>query len=512
MRFPRASGILIHPTSLPARYGIGDLGTFAYRFVDYLVAAEQSLWQILPLGPTIIYDSPYQTLSAFAGNPNLISLDKLVEDGWLEPSDLADAPDFPEHTVRYGEVIPYHEQKLDLAYKRFKERADPSARQAFEAWCERNGAWLYDFALFATLKAQHGGAEWTKWSREAAQPSPARRVLLREQYRDQVESHMFRQWLFYTQWAALKAYANSKGIQLIGDIPIFVSHDSADVWANPHLFQLDPNSGLPKVVAGVPPDFFNPEDGQLWGNPHYNWQAMEEEGYAWWIARLRTTLETVDRVRIDHFRGFEAYWEIPGGERTAKNGRWVKGPDAKLFEAFEAALGKLPIIAEDLGIITPEVIALRDRFDLPGMKVLQFAFGDDPYSVNAFLPHMYTHNCVVYTGTHDNNTTLGWWQSGEATEGMRRHLRDYIGHEVREPHWDLIRLGMNSVADTFIVPMQDVLGFGEDARMNKPGFKGGYWSWRFAERWLYDSSRERLRWHTRLASRSPAQRAQLGTT
>ncbi|MCE7947946.1 MAG: 4-alpha-glucanotransferase [Chloroflexi bacterium CFX4] len=509
MRFQRASGILLHPTSLPGRYGIGDLGASAYRFVDYLVSAEQSLWQILPLGPTIIYDSPYQTLSAFAGNPNLISLDKLVESGWLEAHDLADVPHFPEHTVPFGEVIPYHEQKLDLAFTRFQQRADATTKAAFEDWCARNGMWLYDFALFATLKGQHGGVEWVKWSREAAQPSPARRVALREQYRDQVENHMFRQWLFYTQWAALKAYANGKGVQLIGDLPIFVSHDSADVWANPHLFELDPNTGQSTVVAGVPPDFFNPEDGQLWGNPHYNWRAMEEEGYAWWIARLRTTLETVDRVRIDHFRGFEAYWEIPASETTAKNGRWVKGPDAKLFEAFEAALGRLPIIAEDLGIITPEVTALRDRFDLPGMKVLQFAFGDDPYSVNAFLPHMYPRNSVVYTGTHDNNTTLGWWQTGEASEGMRRHLREYIGHEVQEPHWDLIRLGMNSVADTFIVPMQDVLGFGADARMNKPGFKGGYWTWRFAEKWLYDSSRERLLRHTQLSARTPAQQANL---
>ncbi|MCS6870422.1 MAG: 4-alpha-glucanotransferase [Anaerolineae bacterium] len=509
MRFPRASGILLHPTSLPGRYGIGDLGDSAYRFVDYLVSAEQSLWQILPLGPTIIYDSPYQTLSAFAGNPNLISLDKLAANGWLEPRDLADAPAFPEQVVRYGDVIAYHEQKLDLAFERFRTRADPSAKAAFEAWCARNSAWLHDFALFAALKARHGGAEWTKWSRETAQPSPAQREALRKEYRVQVESHMFRQWLFYTQWAELKAYANSKGVQFIGDIPIFVSHDSADVWANPHLFQLDPSTGAPKVVAGVPPDFFNPTDGQLWGNPHYDWQAMEADGYAWWIARLRTTLEVVDRVRIDHFRGFEAYWEIPGNANTARNGRWVKGPDAKLFEAFERALGKLPIIAEDLGIITPEVIALRDRFDLPGMKVLQFAFGDDPYSVNTFLPHFYVQNCVVYTGTHDNNTTVGWWRT-EATEGARRHLRDYIGHDVQEPHWDLIRLGMNSVADTFIVPMQDVLGLDESARMNKPGYKGGYWSWRVTERQLEDRARERLARQTRLSARSPSGRAAQG--
>jgi 4-alpha-glucanotransferase len=497
MLYPRSSGILLHPTSLPGRYGIGDLGEWAYHFVDWLAAAGQSIWQVLPLGPTSYGDSPYQCLSAFAGNPLLISLDKLVETGWLTKADVADVPPFPTSTVDFGGVIQYHHHLLGLAYQRFHE--DSKAQKAdFEAWCQQNAAWLDDFALFIALKNHCGGCPWVEWPEGEALRDPRALEAARAQHAQPINEQKFRQWVFFRQWMELKTYANGKGIRLIGDIPIFVAHDSSDVWANRHLFYLD-EMGRPTVIAGVPPDYFSPT-GQRWGNPLYNWEAMGEDEYRWWIWRIKATLEQVDTVRIDHFRGFEAYWEVPATEPTAVKGRWVPGPGFVFFNAVHEALGSLPIIAEDLGLITPGVVELRDGLGLPGMKILQFAFSDPD---NGFLPHNYIPNCVAYTGTHDNNTAVGWWQSGEATSREKAFFQEYIGHEISEPHWAMIRMGMMSVAHTFVMPLQDVWGLGAEARMNMPGREAGNWGWRFTADWLNHPAHQRLAEITKLYSRVP---------
>ncbi len=503
MLFPRSSGILLHPTSLPGRYGIGDLGEWAYRFVDWLEEAGQTVWQVLPLGPTSFGDSPYQSFSSFAGNTLLISLDKLVGEGWLTEADVAVTPEFSDHLVDFGGVITYHNQMLALAYDRFLANATDVHKTAFEAWCMKHAVeWLDDFTLFMALKDSYGGKPWVEWPQAEALHESDALAAARIKHARRIAEHQFRQWVFQAQWAELKSYAAERGIRLIGDIPIFVAHDSADVWGNRHLYYLD-EMGQPTVVAGVPPDYFS-VTGQRWGNPLYRWDVMAEDNYRWWINRIRSTLTTVDIVRIDHFRGFEGYWEIPASEATAVKGRWMPGPGMALFEMVRDALATLPIIAEDLGVITPGVVALRDGLNLPGMKVLQFAFGgecgdgEDP-----FLPHNHVHNCVVYTGTHDNNTTVGWWQSGEATPDMRQCMRQYVGHEITEPNWDLIRLGMMSVAHTFVTPLQDVFGFGEDTRMNLPGREGGNWGWRFTPEWLEHPAQERLAAMTRLYSRWP---------
>jgi 4-alpha-glucanotransferase len=501
MKFPRASGILLHPTSLPGRYGIGDLGTYAYKFVDRLESTDQTLWQILPLGPTSYGDSPYQTLSAFAGNPLLVSFDQLVADGWLTAEDVANVPPFPAHQVDFGWVIVYKDEMLTKAYQRFEKTATPEQRKEFEDWCAKEASWLDDYALFVALKDSFGGKPWTEWDLDVSLRDSSAISAARTKFASRMADHKFRQWQFFKQWHALKKYANDRKIKLVGDIPIFVAHDSSDVWSNRDLFYLD-ERGNPTVIAGVPPDYFS-ETGQRWGNPLYRWDVLKKTGYQWWIDRIRSTLEVVDVVRIDHFRGFEAYWEIPATEPTAVKGQWVPGPAQDLFDAIRAALGELPIIAEDLGVITPGVEALRDNNNLPGMKVLQFAFGADAYSVNSFLPHTYSQNSVVYTGTHDNNTTVGWWQSGEASGGMREHMRRYLGHDVTEVNWDLIRLGSSSVARYFVAPLQDVLGFGADTRMNTPGKLGGNWGWRFTAEWLDHHSWWRLADLTRLYSRHP---------
>jgi 4-alpha-glucanotransferase len=501
MEFPRASGILLHPTSLPGRYGIGDLGEWAYRFGDYLKATGQSYWQVLPLGPTSFGDSPYQALSALAGNPLLISLDKLVGSGWLNSEDLASVPDFPPHSVDYGSVITYHDRMLSVAYDRFAANPNDPQRPWFDAWHKDNAFWLEDFALFMALKDHTGGRPWVEWPEAQALRHTDALAEARKAHARRIDEQRFRQWQFYAQWMDLKKYVNHMGIKLVGDIPIFVAHDSSDVWANPHLFYLD-DKGNPTVVAGVPPDYFS-ETGQRWGNPLYRWDVLAKDGHDWWIKRFRATLALVDIVRIDHFRGFEAYWEVPASEPTAVIGQWVPGPNKAFFDVVKDKLGDLPIIAEDLGVITPGVEALRDGFGLPGMKILQFAFGDDVYGDNPFLPHNYNPNCIVYSGTHDNNTTLGWWQSGEATPTAREHLRRYIGHKITHPHWELIRLGMMSCAHTFIAPMQDVLGFGADTRMNLPGVGAGNWTWRFTTEWLKDASQERLATMTKRYGRWP---------
>lgn len=495
MSFPRSSGILLHPTSLPSRYGIGDLGGEAFRWVDFLVSANQKLWQILPLGPTGFGDSPYQCFSAFAGNPYLISPDKLLADGLLSRSDLESVPTFLNDNVDYGPAIQYKLSLLDKVYVNYKHTR--ILRDEFESFKQKNSVWLDDFALFMALKESHGGAVWSTWEDELVSRQPQALKAAREKYADAVESQELRQFLFFRQWEAIKSHAHRHGIKIIGDIPIFVAYDSADVWAHPKLFYLDEH-GKPTVVAGVPPDYFS-ATGQLWGNPLYRWDILKRNNYAWWIERFRATLTMVDIVRLDHFRGFEAYWEIPFGMPTAEVGKWIKGPGADFFNVVKSSFGgSLPIIAEDLGVVTKEMTALRDQFDLPGMKVLQFAFSSD--GSDLFLPHNFTHNCVVYSGTHDNDTSRGWYESS-STERERDFARRYLGRDGSDIAWDLIRSAFSSVADMAVVPLQDVLNLGTQARMNLPGCASGNWGWRFAWSQINDGMRERLKEMTLLYGR-----------
>ncbi len=497
--FRRSSGVLLHPTCLPGPWGIGDLGAAAHRFVDWLADHGQGIWQILPLGPTSYGDSPYQTLSAFAGNPLLIDPDELVRLGWLKGDDLADRPDFPSDRVDFGAVIDCKGRLLDLAYGRFREQGDAGLRSRFATWCDGQAAWLEDWVLFATIKDARAGSPWTEWPAELRDRQADGLSAFAAEHPAELESQRWRQWIFHRQWSALRARAAERGVRFFGDLPIFVAGDSCDVWAHREYFQLD-DAGRPRVVSGVPPDYFS-KTGQLWGNPLYDWYALRADGYSWWLDRLRACLELVDGVRIDHFRGFEAYWEVAAGAETAEKGRWVDGPGADFFEVLREKLGRLPIIAEDLGVITRGVIELRDRFDLPGMKVLQFAWsGPD----NLFLPHHHPENCVVYSGTHDNDPTLGWWKH-ETGGDTRRFLHEYLGYGVDEPHWTLIRLGMMSVAHTFIATMQDVLGLGREAQMNRPGEGTGNWDWRMPEAAFTDAAAKRLARLTRLFFRAPDQ-------
>lgn len=496
---PRCSGILLHPASLHGPYGIGDLGAGAYRFVDWLAAQGQAVWQVLPLGPTSYGDSPYQTLSAFAGNSNLISLDRLVDDGLLTSADLADTPPFPSDRVDYGWIAPYHNRKLATAWRNYSSRQDPSQRHDFERFVGENQFWLEDYALFAALKQQHKLRPWVEWPANLRRREPSALANAGTTLAEQIDSERFRQWLFYRQWTALKSYANALGLRLFGDLPIFVAHDSADVWARQGEYYLDA-TGKPTVVAGVPPDYFSPT-GQRWGNPLYRWDVMLATGYPWWLQRIRALLNLVNCIRIDHFRGFEAYWEIPADEATAVRGRWVAGPGAAFFEAIRAALGELPIMAEDLGVITPGVEKLRDDYGFPGMKVLQFAWSDP---ANPFLPHNHPANCIVYTGTHDNNTTRGWWEN-EVDSRMRAFVNDYLGHDAQDIGWDMARLGMRSAGRVFIMPMQDVLGLGAAARLNTPGKSAGNWTWRMPQDALERPAKETLLHITRLYQRHPDQ-------
>ncbi len=500
--FPRSSGILLHPTSLPGRYGIGDLGDWAYKFVDWLVDAKQTVWQMLPLGPTGYADSPYQALSAFAGNALLVSLDELLKDGWLTESDLADVPPFPTDHVDFGWVIPYHDAKLNLAFKGFEQQATPEQEKEFHDWCKINEFWVDDYAVFTALKEEHHGHPWVDWPQDEALRDPQAMVDAQTRHAERIEQYRFRQWLFARQWTALHTYAQSNNIRLIGDIPIFVAHDSADVWANRDQFYLD-ETGNPTIVAGVPPDYFS-KTGQRWGNPHYNWEAMARDGYRWWILRFKATLNQVDIVRIDHFRGFEAYWSIPASEKTAVNGEWVKGPGLPFFNVVQAALGGLPIIAEDLGVITPPVEEMRDTLNLPGMLILQFAWGDLSGEAR-FLPHNHRPHSIVYTGTHDNNTTNGWWFTDEIDDVIRNHMARYLDRQIIEPNWELIRLAMMSVAHTAIIPLQDVMGLGEEARMNEPSTESGNWMWRFTGRMLEGPMKGRLAEMTSLYARIPTE-------
>ncbi|HTX89995.1 MAG TPA: 4-alpha-glucanotransferase [Anaerolineales bacterium] len=485
MKFNRSSGVLLHPTSLPGPYGIGDLGPAAYRWVDWLAASGCKLWQVLPLGPTGYGDSPYQCFSAFAGNPYMVSPESLLDLGLLAPSDLADMPAWEPRRADFGLLYQWKPALLAKAYARYL--ADPELlRTEFEAFLAASSAWLDDFALFMALKEVHGGGPWDQWPEPLRRREPAALEEARKNLAERISLFSFSQFLFFREWQALKEYANGRGLQIIGDIPLFVAYDSSDVWANPDLFYLD-QAGKPTVVAGVPPDYFS-LTGQLWGNPLYRWEVHKAGGYAWWIERIRASLSLVDIIRIDHFRGFAAYWEIPAGGPTAETGRWVPGPGADFFKVVQSGLGDLPIIAEDLGVITPDVVALRDQFNLPGMKILQFAFsGPD----NVFLPHLYRQNCVVYTGTHDNDTSLGWYES--APESEKDFARRYLRVDGRDFPWDLIRAGWGSTAVFALAPMQDLLGLGTEARMNYPSRLGGNWEWRMTEDALGGELQGRIR-------------------
>ncbi len=504
MRFPRRSGILMHPTSFPGRFGIGDLGDAAYRFVDFLASAGQTYWQVLPLSPTGYGDSPYQGLSAFAGNPMLINPEKLVEIGHLSPADLASLPSLPDDRVDFGPVIYHKTSLLERAFANFRAHAPADQRAAFAQFCEEQASWLEDVALFMALKEAHRLRPWHEWEEGAARREPEALARWRRDLADPIENQKYRQWLFFEQWLAVKGYANDLGIRIIGDIPIFVARDSADVWAHPHVFSLDTDL-QPTVVSGVPPDYFS-ETGQLWGHPLYRWELMAETGYAWWIERFRMAFTQADVVRIDHFRGFYNYWEVPAGEETAIEGRWLYGPGADLFDAVTAALGEVAIIAEDLGDFDDEsragVDALQAEFGYPGMKVLQFAFSTGP--TDPFLPHNYaTPDWVVYTGTHDNDTVVGWYEE-TSTEEERDYARKYLARAGSDIPWDLIRLAWASTANTAMTTTQDLLKLGHKARMNTPSTLGPpNWCWRLRPGALTDDVARRLLDLTAIYGRMP---------
>jgi 4-alpha-glucanotransferase len=502
----RRSGILLHPTSLPGPHGSGDLGAAAHRFARWLGDASQRLWQVLPLGPTGFGDSPYQALSSRAGNPLLVSLDMLAREGWLADADLAHPPGGDPERADFGRTGPWRRERLARAARAFAAGAGPQAAADLADFRARERGWLADWALFSALKDAHGGAAWTEWPAPLARREPAALDAARARHADAILAEEFVQWCFFRQWEVLRDRCRALGIALVGDLPIYVAHDSVEVWTSPHLFRLDA-AGAPAMVAGVPPDYFS-ATGQRWGNPLYDWEAIAREGWRFWIERVRGTLALVDRIRLDHFRGLEAYWEIPAGATTAEAGRWAPGPGAELLGALERALGPLPLIAENLGVITPEVEALRRRFHLPGMAILQFAFGKDPQAPT-FRPHAYEHDLAAYTGTHDNDTVMGWWEGGaegstrtaEDVEEEKAFARRYLATDGREMSWTMIRALLASVADTAIVPLQDVLGLGSAARMNRPATLGGNWRWRFREEALRPEHGDRLRELVRLYER-----------
>ncbi|NBT89798.1 MAG: 4-alpha-glucanotransferase [Verrucomicrobia bacterium] len=508
MSFPRAAGILLHPTSLPGRYGIGEIGPEAHRWLAHLHGMSQRLWQVLPLGPTGYADSPYQTLSTFAGNPMLISFEALREEGLLLEADLKNFPSFPADRVDYGPVIAARTPVLEKAARSFARRASAQLKAGLAKFEEENHFWLEDYALFTTLKKHYGNGPWVQWPAPLVRREAQALQTARKEHATGIRQAKILQFLFFHQWDALRREARARGVSIIGDVPIFVAHDSADVWCRPDLFFLQPD-GQPTVVAGVPPDYFS-VTGQRWGNPLYRLEAHEKEGYAWWTSRLKAAFALYDIVRIDHFRGFAAYWEIPATEATAVKGRWVPGPGRKLFDAAKHALGAMPIIAEDLGVITPDVEQLRDGLGYPGMRILQFAFGDDPKAAE-FRPDSYPKDCVVYTGTHDNDTTVGWYRSepgkdstrtAEQIERERHTIRTYLHCDGSQIHWDLIALALRSNANTALYPMQDILGMDSSARMNVPGREGGNWAWRFRWEQLTPDIEQRLGRLTRESNRA----------
>jgi 4-alpha-glucanotransferase len=503
MPFPRSSGILLHPTSLPSQFGIGDLGLQAYRFIDFLRDSCQQFWQVLPLGPTGYGNSPYACFSAVAGNPLLISPEKLVNQGLLAEEDFANLPAFDTSKVDYDKVRPVKTELLRAACEKFKNQATPMQQTEFAGFCDSKAYWLDDYALFMALKDANEGVSWHQWKPELAKRDPEAIERARRELTTEIFFHKFTQYEFFRQWSELKTYANMSGIHIIGDIPIYVAHDSADVWSHPDIFCLDEETGEAALMAGVPPDYFS-ETGQLWGNPVYNWEELKKQDYKWWIGRFAALLDYVDVIRIDHFRGFEAYWAVPRGEETAINGEWIKAPGEELFETIKQQLGRLPIMAEDLGVITPEVEALRDKYEFPGMKILQFAFGSDPG--NPFLPFNFRRNCIVYTGTHDNDTTVSWF--AQASDYEKQYLMNYLGCISPDGiHWDFIRLAMNSVANQSILPLQDVLGLGGEARMNFPSKAEGNWEWRYQQDALTKELSHHLQTLTQLSGRSPQRKS-----
>ncbi len=503
----RTSGILLHPTSLPGPHGCGDFGPNAYYFVDWLSGAGQRTWQVLPLMPVGPGDSPYYSVSAFAGNPLLVALEPLIERGWLASIEPAELTGFSAHSTEYCKVIPWRMEKLRQAYEGFKARASAQEQTAFADWVRAQGDWLRDYALFMAIdthvQSHSGYKPWNEWEPDLAQRKPAALKKVAQTHADEIAFWQFIQWNFDTQWQSLRAYAKEKGIAIIGDLPIFVAHHSADVWARPDLFELD-KTGAQQVVAGVPPDFFSPT-GQRWGNPLYKWRAHEKEHFAWWITRLRRQFELADIVRIDHFRGFAAYWEVPGTCPTAEEGRWVPAPGEKLFKAIEKAMGPVPIIAEDLGVITPDVDALRNQFKFPGMRIVQFGFSGE--ADHEFLPHNFSANTVAYTGTHDNDTARGWFATATARE--RSYAQSYLNVGEADIHWGMIRATLASVANTVIFPLQDVLGLDGYHRMNTPGQASGAWAWRFNWDWVGSHPGGHLAYLCALYGRAPMARLNL---
>ncbi len=495
MLIDRRSGILLHPTSLPGSQPIGSLGQEAYDFVDFLVASEQSVWQILPLGPTGYGDCPYSSFSAFAGNPLLINLQHLVELGDLRQNDLI-SEETGYSTADYDRAVKTIIPALNLAADNFKARGNQDLNAKFAEFCTRHADWLDDFSLFQALREAHHFTGWQHWPEAIRQRDPAALSDWCAKLEDAIYRHKYQQFIFFKQWAALKRYANSRGVKIFGDLPIFVAEDSADVWANQNLFQLDEN-GQPLLVAGVPPDYFSPT-GQRWGNPLYDWQAMENDDFVWWKHRFRWNFELFDLLRVDHFRGFSACWAIPAEEQTAENGTWINTPGEQLFDSLLDEFGTLPIIAEDLGIITPDVVQLRDKYQFPGMKILQFAFdsGDD----NPYLPQNHVANSVVYTGTHDNNTTLGWWQSLD--EAGQHKVRLYLQQACGAMPWCLIETALSSVALLTMIPLQDILALPESCRMNIPGTASGNWQWRFQSGELTEKLTAQLKETSHLYSRN----------
>lgn len=499
MTFPRESGILLHPTSLPGPHGIGDFGNFSFRFVEWLERAGQRLWQVMPLGPTGFGDSPYSSPSAFAGNPLLVSLAWLEGDGLLSAEDLAPAADFRWDRVEYERVTPFRMEMLRRAFDRMEAGQSRDLRSGFDAYLVDEPSWLDDYALFVSIKTDLGGGWWLDWPEDIRARVPEAVRTWQERLAMEVRFHKFIQFLFQRQWGEIRAYANARSIRIVGDIPIFVALDSADVWANQGEFQFD-DTGKPTFVAGVPPDFFS-ATGQRWGNPTYDWAAMKANGYRWWVDRLRATRDMVDVVRIDHFRGFGAAWHVPFSDDTAENGHWETAPGGEVFAAVRRELGAFPLIVEDLGIITPDVIALREIFGFPGMNVLHFAFDGDP--TNNYLPHNHRRNSVTYTATHDNQTTVGWWASISVEE--RDRARRYLGHAVDDVAWDMLRVAWASASNTAIAPMQDILRLGDQARMNTPATAAGNWAWRLTPEQLDVSLAEGLRNLTSAYGRIPGE-------
>lgn len=497
MRFPRSCGTLLHPTSFPSSYGMGDLGHEAKQFIDFLHQTGQTIWQVLPLGPTGYGYSPYASYSAFAGNHYLISLDLLYEQGYLEAGDLR-AATMPV-TVKADYESSY--RMKDALYKKAHRAflADGGEEsEGFQTFKKENKNWLPTYALFMACADANGRKPWNLWDRGLARREKASLEEARIEFAPEIARYEWFQYEFYRQWYELKAYANGKGIRVVGDIPIFVDHNSADVWGNPYLFEVD-SDGNRLWVAGVPPDYFS-ATGQLWGNPLYKWEAMKKEGFRWWIERFEQMFDLYDSIRVDHFRGFDAYWSVAASEKTAEKGEWLKAPGRALFEAIKKELGELPIIAEDLGVMTPEVEDLRDSFGFPGMKILQFAFDSD--ATNDFLPHNYSRNSVVYTGTHDNDTTIGWYR--QAPEAQRHRMREYVRSDGHEVQWDLIRLGMLSVSDQAIFPLQDFMNLDASHRMNIPGTVGGNWIWRYTPEMFQAVDRGRIRYLAEMGNRVPS--------